>query len=418
MFNYFGQFLYHVLIVLFPIFFYHLYLQGNHSDRKKTNTKFALMVLFMLFCTMSYPIEYKNGYIYDFRVIPIMISFLYAGLLQGTITLSAMLIYRLIIGGPGFYITLINYFILAFLLILIYRKFDSFKFRTKMILISALFWFIACTRGITLLKTEQFDQIPFMLTFGLITWFTLITVFFIIENLDQQRKIQNQLQRADKLNVISQLAASVAHEVRNPMTSVRGFLQLMRTDENLDSKQRKYIDISLKELEHAQFIINDYLSLAKPNDKNPAIINLAEEIKCTIELMTSYTNINNVTIESSIENSLYIKGLKDEIKQVLVNIMKNGIEAVDQGGIIIVNAYTTEDEIVIEISDNGKGMSKTQLKYIGTPFYSTKDKGTGVGLTVSYQIINSMKGKIQVESMEGTGTKFIIKFPLGNYIND
>jgi two-component system, sporulation sensor kinase B len=412
MFNYFGQFLYHVLIVLFPIFFYHLYLQGNHSDRKKTNTKFALMVLFMLFCTMSYPIEYKSGYIYDFRVIPIMISFLYAGFLQGTITLSAMLIYRLIIGGPGFYITFINYFILAFLLLLIYRKFDSFKFRTKMILISSLYWFIACTRGITLFKTGQVDQIPFMLTFGLITWFTLITVFFIIENLDQQMKIQNQLQRADKLNVISQLAASVAHEVRNPMTSVRGFLQLMRTDENLDSKQRKYIDISLKELEHAQFIINDYLSLAKPNDKNPAVINLAEEIKCTIELMTSYTNINNVTIESSIENSLYIKGLKDEIKQVLVNIMKNGIEAVDQGGIIIVNAYTTEDEIVIEISDNGKGMSKTQLKYIGTPFYSTKDKGTGVGLTVSYQIINSMKGKIQVESMEGTGTKFIIKFPL------
>jgi two-component system, sporulation sensor kinase B len=418
MFNYFGQFLYHVLIVLFPIFFYHLYLQENHNDRKKTNTKFALIVLFMLFCTMSYPIEYKHGYIYDFRVIPIMISFLYAGLLQGTITLSAMLIYRFILGGPGFYITFINYLILAFLLILIYRKFDSFKFRTKMILVSSLYWFIACTRGITLLKAGQFEQIPFMLTFGLIAWFSLITVFFIIENLDQQMKIQNQLQRADKLNVISQLAASVAHEVRNPMTSVRGFLQLMRTDENLDSKQRKYIDISLKELEHAQFIINDYLSLAKPNDKNPTIINLAEEIKNTIDLMTSYTNINNVTIESSIENSLYIKGLKDEIKQVLVNIMKNGIEAVDQGGIILVNAYTTEDEIVIEISDNGKGMTKTQLKYIGTPFYSTKDKGTGVGLTVSYQIINSMKGKIQVESIEGMGTKFIIKFPLGNYFND
>jgi two-component system, sporulation sensor kinase B len=317
----------------------------------------------------------------------------------------------LLIGGPGFMVTLINYLILAFLLVLIYRKFASFKIRTKMLLISLVFWFIAFTRGITLWKTEQWEQIPFMLTFGLMTWLTLITVFFFIENLDQQKQIQKQLQRADKLNVISQLAASVAHEVRNPMTSVRGFLQLMSADDQLDGKHKRYIEISLKELEHAQSVINDYLALAKPNDKNPSCIDLSKEIKNTIELMSSYTHIKNVTINASIEDSLHVKGLKDEIKQVLVNILKNGIEAIENSGMINVNAYKAGHFIIMEIEDNGKGMSQNQLKLLGTPFYSTKDKGTGVGLTVSYQIIHSMKGTVQVESIEGKGTKFTIQLP-------
>jgi two-component system, sporulation sensor kinase B len=410
MFTYFGQFLYHVLVVLFPIFFYHLYL-NDHHDRKKTNVKFGFIIFFMLFCTMSHPIEFQAGYIYDFRVIPIMMAFLYGGYVHGFITLSTMLIYRLLIGGPGFMVTFINYLILAFLLVLIYRKFASFKIRTKMLLISLVFWFIAFTRGITLWKTEQWEQIPFMLTFGLMTWLTLITVFFFIENLDQQKQIQKQLQRADKLNVISQLAASVAHEVRNPMTSVRGFLQLMSSDDQLDCKHKRYIEISLKELEHAQSVINDYLSLAKPNDKSPSCIDLSKEIKNTIELMSSYTHIKNVTINASIEDSLHIKGLKDEIKQVLVNLLKNGIEAIESSGMINVNAYKAGHFIIMEIEDNGKGMSQNQLKLLGTPFYSTKDKGTGVGLTVSYQIIHSMKGTVQVESIEGKGTKFTIQLP-------
>jgi two-component system, sporulation sensor kinase B len=411
MFSYFGHFLYHVLIMIFPVFLYLLFFHENQNERRRTIAKMAL-ILFTLFSTMSFPVEYQDGYIYDFRVIPIMISFLYGNIWSGSLTVTLMLLYRLMIGGPGFTITFINYMILTILLILTTRKFESFQIRTKIIMISLLYWIIASTRGYTLFKTGQFDQIPFLLTFGLMTWLTLITVFFVIENMVQQAKIKNQLQRADKLNVISQLAASVAHEVRNPMTSVRGFLQLLSSDDNLDNRQKKYIEISLKELEHAQLIINDYLSLAKPNDKSPILINLTEELKNTIELMTSYTNINNVTIQSDVEADLFIKGLKDEIKQVLVNIIKNGIEAVNEGGLITIKAYKTNLETIIEIEDNGKGISKKHLKQIGTPFYSTKEKGTGVGLTVSYQIIHSMKGSIDIESTEGVGTKFTIHFPL------
>jgi two-component system, sporulation sensor kinase B len=372
---------------------------------------FVVITLFMLFCTMSYPIEYKEGYYYDFRVIPILIAFLYGGLIQGWVTTFMMLAYRLFIGGAGFQVTLINYTILSALILLVYRQFGTKELKTKLVIISLLYWFIAATRGITLYQTQQYDQLPFMLTFSLLTWLTLVTVFFVIESLNQQLKIQHQLQRADKLNVISQLAASVAHEVRNPMTSVRGFLQLMSSSDNLDDKQQKYIQISLKELEHAQSIINDYLSLARPNDKSPSLINLSEEINHTVELMTSYTNINNVRIESYVEENLYVRSLKAEVKQVLVNIIKNGIESMDKGGTIMVKANRVGSSIVIQISDQGKGMSKKMLRSLGTPFYSTKEKGTGVGLTVSFQIIHTMKGKIQVESEEGKGTTFTIHFP-------
>ncbi|MGZ4161193.1 MAG: ATP-binding protein, partial [Neobacillus sp.] len=140
-------------------------------------------------------------------------------------------------------------------------------------------------------------------------------------------------------------------------------------------------------------------------------INISDEVKKTIALMTSYSNIQNITIETDIKDSLYIKGNKSEIKQVLVNIIKNGIEAMNTGGSLKVNTFEKQSVVYIEIIDSGKGMTKSQLKKLGTPFYTTKEKGTGVGLTISFQLIQAMKGRITVESEQGNGTTFTLEFP-------
>nr|WP_309101225.1 HAMP domain-containing sensor histidine kinase [Fredinandcohnia onubensis] len=213
------------------------------------------------------------------------------------------------------------------------------------------------------------------------------------------------------MNVVSQLAASVAHEVRNPLTTVNGFLQLIIRDDNITDKQRNYIDITLSELNRAQSIINDYLSLAKPNNSNTQLVNISEELSKTVELMTSYTNIQSIEVETYIEDSLYINGNKDEIKQVLINIIKNAIEAIGNDGLLQIDAFAKDQDIFVKITDNGPGMTKEQLSKIGTPFYSTKDKGTGVGLTICFQIIEQLKGSIDVESTVGKGTSFLIKLP-------
>lgn len=404
--------LYQILIILFPIVIYHLFLKENSDDRNYPSSKLTFILLGMLLLAMTFPIDFSDGFVYDFRIIPFIIAFVYGGTVPGLIIGITLLVYRYTIGGAGAYIVFINYSMASLILFFITPKLKRVGLKAKFIVVSLIFWGITTIIAITLLGIQETDQTKFMLVFYFITWICLVVAVLVIENADQQMRIREDLKRAEKLNVISQLAASVAHEVRNPMTSVRGFLQLMVEDKNLIEAQRHYIDIAINELDHAQSIINDYLSLARPNTEDFTTIHISNEVKKTIELMTSYSNIQNITIETNIEEELYIRGNKNEIKQVLVNIIKNGIEAMEKGGRLTVNAFKKGEIVTIEIIDNGKGMTKSQSKKLGTPFYTTKEKGTGVGLTISFQLIQAMKGSVKVDSELGKGTTFTIQFPV------
>ncbi len=369
------------------------------------------MIVIILLLTISFPVSYANGFSYDFRIIPIFVAFLYIGLFQGMAVIMIMLIYSQILGDSNLFVILMNYVVITIIFYFLFKKYHSLLLNSKLVLLTIIYCLIVITRTITLVKNDQTEQILVMFIFSIITWITLLLVVLLIENLKQQILLQKELRHSEKMNVISQLAASVAHEVRNPLTTVNGFLQLIMRDENITEKQRNYIEITLSELKRAQSIINDYLSLAKPNNSNTQLINISEELAKTVELMTSYTNIQNIEVETSIKNDLFINGSKDEIKQVLINIIKNAIEAIDNDGLLSIDAFSEDQDIIVKITDNGPGMTKQQLSKIGTPFYSTKDKGTGVGLTICFQIIEQLKGSIEVESAVGKGTSFIIKLP-------
>ncbi|MEH7380612.1 ATP-binding protein [Bacillus sp. JJ1533] len=407
-----GHILYHVLIVIFPILLYYLLvIQDNGSTSKLHTNKLLGMMIIILLLTMSFPVSYANGFSYDFRIIPVIVTFLYLGFFQGIAVILVMMIYLQVLGNTDFFINLMNYAVITVIFYFLIKKFHSLLLNKKLIFLSTIYCLIVITRTISLVKNNLTEQIIEMFIFSCVTLITLLLVVLLIENLNQQIRIQKELRRSEKMNVISQLAASVAHEVRNPLTTVNGFLQLISRDDNITEKQRNYIDITLSELNRAQSIINDYLSLAKPNNSSTQLINISEELTKTVELMTSYTNIQNIEVETSIENQLFINGNKDEIKQVLINIIKNAIEAIGNDGLLKIGALSNEHDIIIKITDNGPGMTKEQLSKIGTPFYSTKDKGTGVGLTICFQIIEQLKGSIEVESSVGKGTSFIIKLP-------
>lgn len=403
--------LYQVLIVLFPIFVYHLFFHEKNSERRKPYAKFTLINVMTVLLAMSFPIEFVKGYYYDFRIIPFIISFVYGGTIPGVITGITLLSFRFFLGGDGFYVVVTNYSITCLVFLLMGKKIESFHKKNKILFSSIMFWANTLVVMLSLFRANQGHQIKFMLLFYSITWVCLLMVIFVMENINKQIQMQEKLQRDERLNVISQLAASVAHEVRNPMTSVKGFLQLIHRDDNLHADQKNYIRIALNELDHAQTIINDYLSLAKPNTEELSKVNISEEVYKTSELMKSYSNIQNVTIHTNIQESLYIRGNKGEIKQALVNIIKNGIEAMSTGGTLTINTFEKEEIVYIEVIDTGNGMTKDQLSRLGTPFYTTKERGTGIGLTLSYQIIHAVKGKITVVSELGKGTTFSIKFP-------
>ncbi|MEH7384972.1 ATP-binding protein [Bacillus sp. JJ1521] len=407
-----GHILYHVLIVIFPILLYYLLvIQDNGSTPKLHLNKLLGMSSIILLLTMSFPVSYANGFSYDFRIIPIFVTFLYIGFFRGMAIILMMLVYSQVLGYTNYFMLLMNYAVITIIFYFLLKKYHSLLLNKKLMLLSSIYCFIVITRTISLVKNNQTEQILEMYIFSIATLITLLLVVLLIENLNHQIQLQRELRRSEKMNVISQLAASVAHEVRNPLTTVNGFLQLIIRDENITEKQRNYIDITLSELNRAQSIINDYLSLAKPNNSSTQLINISEELAKTVELMTSYTNIQNIEVKISIEKLLFINGSKDEIKQVLINIIKNAIEAIGNDGLLKIEAFSNDKDIVVKITDNGLGMTKEQLAKIGTPFYSTKDKGTGVGLTICFQIIEQLKGSIEVESAVGIGTSFIIKLP-------
>ncbi|MEW9052496.1 MAG: ATP-binding protein [Neobacillus sp.] len=412
MFDSIEQVSYHILIVLLPFIIYQLFIREEKVDRGKINSKLMLISVICLILTMSNPILDSEGYVYDFRVIPILFMFLYGGVQPGIALIIIMIVFKVTSGGTGLLITFVNYTIATLFFLLILKKFESYTLKRRILVISILYWVITSTRAISLLQINHINHFSFLLIFSFVTWITLIILIFIVDNLDKQIIYDQHIKSAERLNVVSQIAASVAHEVRNPMTSIKGFLQLIREEKNLRDNQYKYIDISLSELERAEGVINDYLSLAKPTTKEVhAVLNITAELHSVLDIITSYTNTRNIEINSSIQEGLLTNGKKSEFKQALLNIMKNSIEAINTHGTLTVTSYNNNHHILIEITDNGIGMTQKQVEQLGAPYYSTKDKGTGIGLTITYKIIKDMKGKVTVQSQQGIGTVFTIELP-------
>jgi two-component system, sporulation sensor kinase B len=236
-----------------------------------------------------------------------------------------------------------------------------------------------------------------------------------MEHIIEKTRTQKELQRAEKMNAIGQLAASVAHEIRNPMTVVKGFLQIFLVKDHLSEEEHMFIRLMIEELNRAEIIINDYLSLARPDLEKTEKVDANDLAAKVMDLMNSYALMSkNVEVQTHFGSHVYMVGNKSELQQVLINLLKNAIEAMGNGGVLTLTVKTNAAYGIFEITDTGIGMSIEELKRLGTAFYSLKEKGTGIGLMVCYQIVERMKGKIEVESKKGSGTTFKIYVPLWN----
>jgi len=243
--------------------------------------------------------------------------------------------------------------------------------------------------------------------------FILLFVFLQTETkVIELETYHNEIQQAKQLNSIGQLAATIAHEIRNPITVVKGFVQLLQKKKSMTSDDQFYIETMLKELEYAQIIINDYLSLAKPQTETIQKVEINQEILNITDLLASMANSQNIGFQLNLNEILTTKINPIEFKQVLVNLVKNAIESMIEPGYITINLTRENDYALIEMIDTGIGMSPETIEKLGTPFYSLKERGTGIGLTVCYNIIEKFKGSIEVYSKEGKGTTFRIYLPI------
>lgn len=244
------------------------------------------------------------------------------------------------------------------------------------------------------------------------------------QDLTKYRHLQEQIKRMDRLAAVGSFAAGIAHEIRNPLTSLSGSLQVLREELDLTSENLHLMNIALTETTRLNNLITDFLLFAQPERGEKSPTNLTAVIEETLELFTLSPECRDtIPIPSSIPPELFVQGNAEQLKQVFWNILKNAVQAQAQEGHILVEGRIVEPQaspgqkdqvkvVEITISDGGCGIPQHIRAKIFDPFFTTKDFGSGLGLAISDRIIASHRGNITIQSQEGQGTRVTVSLPL------
>ncbi|MED2970887.1 PAS domain S-box protein [Fictibacillus sp. B-59209] len=236
------------------------------------------------------------------------------------------------------------------------------------------------------------------------------SVVVVSRDLTERKKTEEMLRKSDKLSVLGQLAAGAAHEIRNPLTSIKGFLQLLESKAENDFE---YYEIMLSEIDRINSIVSEFMVLAKPQVMNLVPTNITELMRHVISLIETQAILMNVQIYFKAEDDLpVISSVDNQLKQVFINLLKNAIEAMPDGGNVFISIERKENDLVVSFADEGCGIPSDKLSSLGEPFYTTKEKGTGLGLMVCYKIIEDHGGRIHVKSELGQGSTFKVVLPM------
>ncbi|MFC0044918.1 ATP-binding protein [Metabacillus iocasae] len=227
-------------------------------------------------------------------------------------------------------------------------------------------------------------------------------VFMIGRDITNFRRDEERMIESEKMSVIGQMAAAVAHEIRNPLTSLKGFVQLIQVTKEVN---HDHLDIMMSEINRINLISSEMLILGKKQHVSFQKEEINELLKQVVVLMIAEANLHDISIElEHSDEKMYVLCDANQLKQVFINIIKNSVEAMSQHGKIQLSITKKDGNVIVTCKDDGVGMSKERIKQIGTPFYSTKEAGTGLGLAVCYKIIERHQGSIVFESEVEKGT--------------
>lgn len=239
-----------------------------------------------------------------------------------------------------------------------------------------------------------------------------ITSFISVSrDMTERNKMEELLRRSEKLTTVGQLAAGVAHEIRNPLTTLRGFLQLQRETNEVSPQHN---EIMLSELDRINLIVSEFLILAKPQATQFQVKSIRSILSDVVNLLDSQAHLYDIEFKFEFEPEDYkVHCEENQMKQVFINIIKNAIEAMEDGGIIRIELFRlSREEIGITITDQGIGIPSHILPKLGEPFFTSKENGTGLGLMISQGIIEGHKGMMEIFSKPGKGTRVDIVLPI------
>jgi signal transduction histidine kinase len=231
----------------------------------------------------------------------------------------------------------------------------------------------------------------------------------LTQEISERARAEKEMMKLDRLNLIGEMAASISHEVRNPMTTVKGFLQLLRLKQ--ESKDKEFFDLMIEELDRANSILSDFLSI---NRNKPTIVeynNINDIVRSTLPLLQADAQINSKLVSVELDDVPDLQLNSHEIRQLLLNLARNGLESMSSGGQLRIKTFFVNSEVALVVSDEGNGIEQCVLDKLGTPFFTTKEQGSGLGLAVCYGIVSRHNGRISVET-NPKGSSFYVYFKL------
>lgn len=415
-FNHLQTFLLNIFLVYFCFSICFKYM-----ERKANTLTNELIIAFVfgtsIFLCMTFPITLPStGYSLGFLQVPFIIGSLYGGRRVAVFLAFIMVTYQLFLNPPDTDATLIIYCLLLISLWYIIPMFNKSVTMRKKVYWALLASFCGLFSRIIkfyLLMSENITVDYFTIFIVSLIIQPIGILFFVVFNEKARREatLTQEIKKLEKLKTVSELAASISHEVRNPLTVTRGFIQLLRDPDLTEEEKKLYIDFSMDALDKAEATITDYLTFAKPSLEHVELLELTKELHYIVNIVNPFAELNNVTIDCQKKKEVYVAGEKQKLHQCLINLIKNGIESMPDGGKLHIHLQEYDRKAIITVTDAGIGMTDEQIERLGTPYYTTKVKGTGLGTMVMYSIVKAMQGEIKVESEVGKGTRFSLLFP-------
>lgn len=398
------------ILLLFPLIMYLFYVAHNRNIKKREND---LILGLALFSSMYLLIKFGTGYSSEEIVllinIPIIIGYIKNRKLEAVILSMVAIFYYTNINNHNIVLLGLEY-LFYFLLALVKDK--------KIIgindyLFGSLFIGLKIIMSVTnvFLTTSKFIFSLSTFVDFIMSYIIMIFIIFILKKGDDIIKYHMTFKELEKEKQIRLSLFKITHEIKNPLAVCKGYLDML--DTNNKDQCHRYIPIIREEINRTLLLLQDFLSVNKVKlDIDIIDINLLLEEAC--KSLETLLKERNIELEFNDEEEIYINGDYNRLMQVLINVLKNSVEALESSvnGYIKINSNINKNSVIINIEDNGSGISKDNLSKIREPFFTTKRQGTGLGVSLSYEIIQAHHGKIEYVSEENKGTLVTIKIPL------
>lgn len=260
---------------------------------------------------------------------------------------------------------------------------------------------------------QTYDALFEVMLYNIVAWVSGTLIEAERKRRKQLKKAQEELIQANKYKVIGELATGIAHEIRNPLGSIQGSLEILRKDYRPEDSKYEFLNILLKEVARLNKVVTDFLNYARPSPPNLIDTEINQLIQETVLILYPQAVKKGVGLETDLEKNLpKIKADPSQLKQAFINLILNSLEAMEDKGAISILTFREKNWLKVRFQDTGKGMSGETKAKIFTPFFSTKEKGTGLGLGIVEKIVQNHKGEIRVESSLGKGTVLTLSFPI------